>query len=139
MRAASHDGGRPGSERFTSLLLFGLYHVPLRASPIIVIDVAVTGTTFAVAYLVTGELGLPIGIHFGRTTFELLTGVQILGVTIAPIVAITRDTLAANLEVRLLELGLIILGTFVWIHLTDRDLHVAETIYESSGGVSNSS
>lgn len=121
----------------SNLLLFGLYHVPLRASPIIVIDVALTGTTFAIAYLVTGDLGLPIGIHFGRTTFELLTGVQIIGVTIAPIVEITRDTLAANLEVRLLELGLIILFTLAWVHVTDRNLQIAEAVYEPPSSTSN--
>lgn len=114
-----------------SLLLFGVYHVPLRPSPIIAIDAALTGTTFVVAYLVTGELGLAIGVHFGRTTVELLTGVETIGVTIPSIVEVTRDTLAANLEVRLLELGLIILFVLAWIALTDRNVQVAESIYAS--------
>jgi len=40
-----------------SLVLFGLYHVPLRGNVVVAVDAALVGTTFALAYLLTGDLG----------------------------------------------------------------------------------
>lgn len=117
-----------------SLGLFGLYHFPLRGTFLVTVDAAVVGVTFALAYVLTGDLGLPIGVHFGRTAFELLTGFEVLGVTVPPVVEITRNTLAANLEVRLLEIGAVCLFVLAWAARTDGGIGLAETVYEPTDG-----
>lgn len=85
---------------------------------------------FALAYLLTGELGLPIGVHFGRISIELLTGFEVLGVDVPAVLLFTRNTLLANLEVKLLELGLVCLLILVWVYSADGEIGVAESIYE---------
>jgi membrane protease YdiL (CAAX protease family) len=114
----------------TSSLLFGAYHVPLRGNLVVAIDAAMVGLTFALAYLLTGELGLPLGIHFGRISLEFLDGFETLGFELPGILVFSRNTLAANLEVRLLELGTIALFVVVWVYWTDGEIGIAENIYE---------
>jgi len=53
----------------SSLLLFGLYHVP--RGFIFVVDSIFVGIAFAVPYLLTGSLALSIGVHFGRFSTNL--------------------------------------------------------------------
>jgi len=114
----------------TSLLLFGTYHVPLRGNLVVAIDAAMVGLTFALAYLLTGELGLPLGIHFGRISLEFLDGFETLGFELPGILVFSRNTLAANLEVRLLELGTIALFVVVWVYWTDGEIGIAQNVYE---------
>ena len=54
----------------TSLLFFALYHVP--RGFVLVVDSLFVGITFAVPYLLTGSLGLSIGVHFGRIASSFL-------------------------------------------------------------------
>lgn len=113
-----------------SLLLFGAYHVPLRGNFVVGIDAAMVGITFALAYLLTGELGLPLGIHFGRISLEFLDGFEQLGVELPGVLSFTQDTLLANLELKLLEIGAICLFIVAWVALTDGDVSIAENVYE---------
>lgn len=115
-----------------SLVLFGLYHLPLRGDPVVVVDAALVGVTFGLAYLL-GGLGLAVGVHFGRATLELLTGVSMLGVEVPAVVAFTRDTVAANLEVRLLELALVCLFVVAWAYRVDGELRLARAVSPTDG------
>ncbi|WP_276302238.1 CPBP family intramembrane glutamic endopeptidase [Halorussus lipolyticus] len=116
-----------------SLLLFGLYHVPLRGNVVVAIDAALVGITFSLAYLLTGELGLPVGIHFGRVLTELLYGRTIAGVAVPQFVELTRTTLTANLEVKLVRLSVICLFVLAWVYLARGELRLDETVYRASG------
>jgi membrane protease YdiL (CAAX protease family) len=120
-----------------SLVLFGAYHVPLRGNVVVGVDAAMVGVTFALAYLLTGELGLPLGVHFGRISLELLSGFEMLGVELPAALTFTQDTLPANLEVRLLELGSVCLFVVAWVYVTEGRVKVAENVYESTPGDSD--
>lgn len=111
-----------------SLSLFGLYHVPLRGSVVVAIDAALVGVPLAVAYLFTGKLGLPIGLHFGRLPIEFMHGLTLGGFEVQAAVVITRNTLPANLEVKLLRVGLICALVFVWVALDRGTVRLAEPI-----------
>lgn len=113
-----------------SVLLFGAYHVPLRGNVVVAVDAAMVGTTFALAYVLTGELGLPLGVHFGRISLEFLDGFEELGVRLPGVVSFTRNTLGANLELKLLELGAISLFIVAWVALTG-DVRIAENVYDT--------
>nr|WP_240148891.1 type II CAAX endopeptidase family protein [Halorubellus sp. JP-L1] len=117
-----------------SLLLFGAYHVPLRGNVVVGVDAAMVGVTFALAYLLTGDLGLPLGVHFGRMSLELLSGFEMLGVELTAALTIARNTLPANLEVRLLELGCVCLLVVAWAYLTEGHVGVAKDVYEPTRG-----
>lgn len=112
------------------LVLFGLYHVPLRGNFIVAVDAAMVGTTFALAYLLTGNLGLSVGVHFGRVSTELITGWAFLGFELDPVVELTRTTLAANLEAKLVQIGTICLLLVAWAYLVEGEVGIAESVYE---------
>lgn len=116
-----------------SLALFGLYHVPLRPSAVVAVDAALTGVTFAVAYLVAGDLGLPLGVHFGRIPLVFASGRTVAGVDVPAFVAVTRNTLAANLEVRLVQLGVVCALVLAWVGTTRGELGVAASVWRPSG------
>lgn len=111
-----------------SLLLFGAYHVPLRGNVVVAVDAAMVGVTFALAYIITGDLSLPVGIHFGRLPTVFMSGVTMAGFDVSPVVAITRDTLAANLEVKLLRLTVICLGVLAWTYWARGEIRVADVV-----------
>lgn len=116
-----------------SLLLFGAYHVPLRGNVVVAVDAALTGIPFALAYLLTGELGLPVGLHFGRISIEFARGLTRGEFELLAIVELTRNTLAANLEVKLVQLGLVCLFVLVWVYLDRGEIRLAESVYRPTG------
>jgi len=111
----------------SSLLLFGAYHIPLRGNVIVALDAALSGIPFAVAYLLTDDLGLPVGVHFGRVLIEFFNGLTIGGFEVTAIVAITQNTLLANLEFKLLRIALLCLCILFWVHLTKGEIRITET------------
>lgn len=117
----------------TSLLLFGMFHIPLRGNLVVAIDAALVGIPFALAYLLTGELGLPIGIHFGRLPIEFIRGMTIGEFEVVPIVEITQNTLPANLELKFVRLGLISLFVLAWVYLNHGEIRLAKAICQRNG------
>lgn len=113
-----------------SLVVFGLLHVVYRGSALVAIDAALTGTMFVFAYLLTGDLALPIGIHFGRLSTSVLTGESFGVVELVAIGEVTQNTLTANLEVRFVQIGIVCLLVSVWVSLTRGSLHISEAIYQ---------
>jgi membrane protease YdiL (CAAX protease family) len=111
-----------------SLLLFGAYHVPLRGNFVVAIDAALMGIPFALAYLLTGELGLPVGLHFGRISIEFAHGLTLGEFEVLAIVELTRNALAANLEVKLVQLGLVCLLVLAWVYRDRGELRFAESV-----------
>lgn len=115
-----------------SLLLFGAYHIPLRGNLVVAFDAALTGIPFALGYLLTGRLALPVGVHFGRILIEVLHGRVTrgkFGITAA--VEVTQNTLLANFELKLLRIGLLCLGILTWIYLNHGEIRIAKTVYRS--------
>jgi len=110
-------------------LLFGLFHLPFRGNVIVVVDAALVGVTFSLAYLLTGNLGLAVGVHFGRLPIELLYGAELGSVEVGQVVVLTRDTLAANTEVLFLRLGLTAAFLLAWASVADGDVRIAEAVY----------
>jgi hypothetical protein len=96
-----------------SLLLFGVFH--LLRGPLVALDATLVGVTFALAYVVTGELGLAIGVHFGRVPMALLVQGESLGVEVASMEAPTEP--APYLEFTLLQLGLVGVLLLLWAGL----------------------
>lgn len=111
-----------------SLLLFGAYHIPLRGNTVVALDAALSGIPFAVAYLFTEDLGLPVGVHFGRVLIEFLNGLTVSDFHVTGVVAITQNTLLANLELKLLRIGVICLCILVWVYLTHGEIQMAPEI-----------
>jgi membrane protease YdiL (CAAX protease family) len=116
-----------------SLLLFGAYHIPFRGNLLVALDAALVGIPFALAFLLTGKLALPAGIHFGRVLIEFLHGLTRGEFHVIPIVEITQNTLPANLELKLLRIGLICLYILAWIYLNHGEIRMVETIYHRNG------
>lgn len=116
------------SATVVSLLLFGVYHIPLWGNVVVALDAALTGISFALAYLFTDDLGLPAGVHFGRVLIEFLNGLTIGEFEVTAVVAITQNTLLANLALKLLRIGLICLCILLWVYLIRGEIRMAETI-----------
>lgn len=95
-----------------SLCLFGVFH--LLRGPLVALDAVLVGVTFALAYVLTGELGLAIGVHFGRVPMGLL--VQDLGVDLATLELPTDPV--PYLEFTLLQLGLVSAGIYLWVRVS---------------------
>lgn len=112
-----------------SLVLFGAFHVPLRGNVIVAVDAALVGVTFSLAYILTGDLGLSTGVHFGRLPTVFMYGVTIGGFEVTSAVTFTPDTLAANLEVKLVRLGVICLGILAWSYHVRGEIRVAESVH----------
>lgn len=108
-------------------LLFGLYHLPLRGG-IVAVDAAMVGVTFSLAYLLTGELGLAIGVHAGRFPLNLVQGTALGPFAVHPAMTVTDDTLAVNLEIKLLRLGLVCLLLLGWMYVLDGEVRLAECV-----------
>lgn len=117
------------------LLLFGLYHVPLRGNFVAAIDSALLGVAFALAYLLTGELGLPVGVHFGRQLIGFAFGKEVVEFEFVAVLELTRNTLSANLEVKLVRLGLACLLILAWVFLREGEIRLAETVYSDGSEV----
>ena len=108
--------------------LFGLYHVPLRGNVVVAVDAALVGITFSLAYLLTGELGLAIGVHAGRFPLNVLPGATLGPFEVHQVLAISQNTLIANLEVKLIRLGLTCLLVLAWVSLVDGEVAIAERL-----------
>lgn len=117
-----------------SLALFGAYHVPLRGNAVVAVDAAMVGVTFALAYLLTGDLGLAVGVHFGRLPSVFAAGRTVAGVEVPAFVELTRNTLAANLAVTLVELGVVCLLVAAWVYATRGELRLAESVWAPTDG-----
>lgn len=113
-----------------SLVVFGLLHVVYRGTVLVAIDATLTGTMFAFAYLLTGELALPIGIHFGRLITSVLRGESYGVVEVIAIGEVTQNTLTANLEVRFVQIGIVCLLVSVWVYLNRGSIQISEDIYQ---------
>jgi membrane protease YdiL (CAAX protease family) len=117
-----------------SLVLFGAYHVPLRGNVVVAVDAAIVGVTFALAYVLTGDLGLAVGVHFGRLPTVFLAGQTVAGVEVPAFVELTRNTLAANLEVKLVEIGVVCVFVAAWVYATQGGLRLAPAVLQPGDG-----
>ncbi|MBP1988391.1 CPBP family intramembrane glutamic endopeptidase [Halolamina salifodinae] len=109
-------------------VLFGLYHVPLRGNVVVAVDAAVVGITFSLAYLLTGELGLALGVHAGRFPLNVLPGATLGPFEFHQVLTFSQNTLAANLEIKLVRLGLTCLLLLGWCSLFDGGVRVARSL-----------
>ena len=113
-----------------SCLAFGAFHLPL-AGPAVAADAAVVGLSFALAYVLTGNLGLATGVHFGRTPLNVLVESGAEATTpfgLPP--AIEFVGLTSDVEIlRLAVTGLLLVA---WAyHVTGR-IGVSERVYRST-------
>lgn len=116
-----------------SLPAFGALHL-LDGGLAVVVTSAVGGILFATAYVLTGQLALPIGVHFG--------GVAVLSVRQQPVSADPELTLPSLVVAEQtgdpsLLVGVefwlvrIFLGVFLlccWVYVTDGELSIAERV-----------
>lgn len=121
-----------GLATIVSLVAFGLIHFVYRGNFLVVIDSALTGTMFVFAYLVTGNLALPIGIHTGRKILTVFEGFSLGTVEIVGIGAITTNTLPANLEVRFVQIGVVCLLAALWVYQQRGSVGIPAAIYQRS-------
>lgn len=122
-------GAAVGLATIGSLVVFGLLHVVYRGTALVAIDATLTGTMFAFAYLLTGDLALPIGIHFGRLITSVLGGESYGAVEIIAVGEVTQNTLAANLEVRFVQIGVVCGLVSLWVYLNRGSIQISEAIY----------
>lgn len=111
-------------------VLFGLYHLPTFF--ILAWYTSIVGFIFALAYLVTGKLGLAIGIHFGRFPMEMLTGEELGPVALPQVVEIGQNPMSASLEIVIVELVISCALILVWAFYLHGELSIAESIYEDT-------
>ncbi|OVE84242.1 CPBP family intramembrane glutamic endopeptidase [Natronolimnobius baerhuensis] len=116
-----------------SLPLFGAIHL-LGGGFAAVITSAVGGVLFATAYVLTGQLGLPIGVHFG--------GVAILSVMQSPVSAdpeltlpsivvaewTTTPSLAVSVELWIVRLVVGVALICLWVRLRYGDVSIADQV-----------
>ncbi|MFC7007939.1 hypothetical protein [Halalkalicoccus salilacus] len=76
---------------------------------------------------------LPVGVHFGRVLIEFLNGLTIGEFEVTGLIAITQNTLLANLALKLLRIGLICLCILLWVYLIRGEIRMAETIRHRNG------
>lgn len=116
-----------------SAVVFGAFHV-FRGGVGGAISSGIGGILFGVAYLVTGRLALPIGVHFGGTTFsaivreELGDGLMLPTVLRAElsmdqVVFIGAETWIVRVFV---GVGLILL----WVALWEEDVGIHDRVYQ---------
>jgi hypothetical protein len=113
-----------------SLAAFGLVHYVYRGNLLVVVDSALTGTMFAFAFLLTGELALPIGVHAGRYVVDVFAGGSYGSVEVLGIGAITRDTLPANLEVRFVQIAVVCLLASIWVYRQRGSVGIPAAVYQ---------
>ncbi|ADJ17022.1 Abortive infection protein [Halalkalicoccus jeotgali B3] len=113
-----------------SLVAFGLLHTVYRGGGIVAIDAALTGTMFAFAYLLTGKLALPMGIHFGRHITTILGGESYGVVDLIAVGNVTKNTLTANLEVEFVQIGLVCLLVSIWVYRQRGSIQIPAIIYQ---------
>jgi membrane protease YdiL (CAAX protease family) len=71
--------GSPGSLAVTAILFGSVHMQNLHATPLGIINTAGFGVVFGYAFLRTGELWLPIGLHFGWNWMLSLAGAAVSG------------------------------------------------------------
>ncbi|MFC6723669.1 CPBP family intramembrane glutamic endopeptidase [Halobium palmae] len=113
-----------------SLVAFGLLHTVYRGGGIVAIDAALTGTTFAFTYLLTGKLALPMGVHFGRHITTVLGGKSYGVVDLIAVGEVTKNTLTANLEVEFVQIGVVCLLTSMWVYQQRGSIQIQPIIYQ---------
>ena len=121
-----------GLATVASLMAFGILHVVYRGTILVAIDATLTGTMFAFAYLFTGDLALPIGIHFGRLITSVLSGGSYGVVEVIAIGEVTQNTLTANLEVRLVQIGTVCILVCLWVYLNHGSIQLSAALLKSS-------
>lgn len=108
-----------------SCLFFGISHI--ERGPLMVLDSLVVGLVFALAYLLTGSLGLAVGVHFSRFPIELLlgadSGADELGLPVVEFTAVAPD-------VELVRLAITSMLLLAWVRVRYGEIGIAETVYQ---------
>ena len=117
-----------GLATVASLVVFGILHVVYRGTVVVAIDATLTGMMFAFAYLITGDLALPTGVHFGRLITSVLSGGSYGVVEIPAIGEVTQNTLTANLEVRFVQIGIVCILVCLWVYLNHGSIQLSAVI-----------
>lgn len=117
-----------------SLIAFGAFHsLPPGGGGGIdrVATSAGLGVVFALAYVLTGELSLPIGIHFGGLSLFVITQQSILGFTLPTFVLLELNTMVAYeiLFVRVVA-GIVLVSS--WVYLRSGDLSIDMDLLRSN-------
>ncbi|WP_162224619.1 CPBP family intramembrane glutamic endopeptidase [Halorussus amylolyticus] len=90
-----------GGATAASLVVFGFYHpLPPGGGGIhSALTSAGLGVVFALAYVVSGQLSLPIGIHFGGVSLLSMSGESVFGIALPTVVTLTFTTAAPTYEI----------------------------------------
>jgi len=108
-----------------SCVFFGIAH--LQRGLIVAIDAMVVGVIFSLAYLLTGSLGLAIGVHFSRFPLELIFDSDAPGGELGlPVIEFTANAP----DVELIRLGLTAGLLLLWVKVVYGDVRIAETVYQ---------
>lgn len=75
--------------------VFGLYHV--LGGPGEIMTSTIAGVLFGVAYVLTGQLGLPIGVHFGGVAFVIIGQEQFAGGLTLPSLLVAEPLIEPSL------------------------------------------
>lgn len=119
-----------------STVIFGAFHLFARGIAGAVTS-GVGGILFGVAYLVSGRLALPIGVHFGGAAFSAIVREELGDGLMLP--TVLRAEFSAEQEVFigtelwlvrvLVGVGLILL----WVYLWEGDVGIHERVYRIPG------
>lgn len=111
-------------------VLFGLYHVPTHG--VFALYTALVGVLFAFAYLLTGRLGLAIGIHFGRFPMELLQGEALGPVTLPAVYEVVGTSLVGAFELFAIEFVVTVGLLSVWVFHTRGSIGIDDRVLDLS-------
>lgn len=116
-----------------SVPVFGALHL-LGGGNGAVVTSAIGGILLAAAYVLTGRLALPIGVHFGGISFVSATQSPLSAepeLTLPSLVAVAdalEPSLLASVELWLVRLAIGLALVCAWVRLADGELSIADRV-----------
>ncbi|SDQ43950.1 CPBP family intramembrane glutamic endopeptidase [Natronobacterium texcoconense] len=121
-----------GAAVAVSLPLFGLFHV-LGGGAALVITSAIAGIYFAAGYVLTGQLALPIGVHFGGiVTYSVQQATLLGGLTLPSIVVVETATDPSMLTAFGSQFARVVVGVAliaVWVYVVYGQVSIDDGVY----------
>lgn len=118
-----------------SLFAFGVSHILFGQGDAVreVATSGMMGIAFTLAYILTGQLGLSIGVHFGGVFLMSTLREEFFGLEL-PTIVVMEPIANAPVPYELFVVRVLLVSLFVvgWVYVVDDEIRIAETVYRSN-------